>query len=48
MVAAGAADLLGAHITGSAIPTSGKAFLPSRYDDPSYMNALESLESGQL
>ncbi len=48
MVAAGAADLLGAHITASAIPTSGKAFLPSRYDDPSYMNALESLESGQL
>ena len=48
MVAAGAADLLAAHLTGADLPTYSDAFLLSRYDDPGYLESLQSTASGQL
>lgn len=48
MVAAGAADLLAAHVTGSSLPDYAWAFLTSRYDDDGYAASLDALESGQL
>ncbi|HEX6946768.1 MAG TPA: FAD-binding oxidoreductase [Acidimicrobiia bacterium] len=48
MVAAGAADLLAAHIAGEPLPAYADAFLLSRYDDPAYMEELSRAESGQL
>lgn len=48
MVSAGAADLLASHIAGKPLPDHSDAFLLSRYDDPDYAAALDSVESGQL
>ncbi len=41
MVACGAAELLGAHITGAPLPEYAGAFTLSRYDDPAYRGLLE-------
>lgn len=48
MVSAGAADLLARHIAGHDLPGYAGAFLLSRYDDPEYIDAMESTASGQL
>ncbi len=47
MVSAGAADLLGAHLTGSDLPEYAEDFLLSRYDNPSYLASLAQ-DTGQL
>ena len=45
----GAADLLADHVTGRALPHYAPAFLPSRYNDPTYRALLETWgDSGQL
>jgi glycine/D-amino acid oxidase-like deaminating enzyme len=49
MVAAGAGDLVSAHVAGRALPEYSDSFLLSRYDDPGYMAEIQALEdSGQL
>jgi glycine/D-amino acid oxidase-like deaminating enzyme len=49
MAACGAAELLGAHLTGAALPEHAAAFAPARYDDPAYVASLESWgDVGQL
>ena len=50
MASQAAAELVGAHMTGSTLPTYAKAFLPSRYDDPDYLEQLDAYSgwSGQL
>jgi glycine/D-amino acid oxidase-like deaminating enzyme len=48
MASQGAAELLGAHLTGGALPDYADAFLPSRYDDPIYFARIEHWEDGQL
>jgi len=49
MVAAGAGDLVSAHVTGRALPEYSDSFLLSRYDDPGYMAEIRASEdSGQL
>ncbi|MGH2545207.1 MAG: NAD(P)/FAD-dependent oxidoreductase [Ardenticatenaceae bacterium] len=49
MIAAGAAELLAAHITGASVPDYAPAFAVSRYDDPAYVEQLDSWgETGQL
>ena len=48
-MAAGAADLLSKHITGSAVPEYAPSFMLSRYDDDAYLAEIEALvDSGQL
>ncbi|MFQ3634057.1 MAG: FAD-dependent oxidoreductase, partial [Roseiflexus sp.] len=49
MAACGAAELLAAHISGSALPTYAAAFHPARYDDPGYCVRLDAwVDTGQL
>ncbi len=49
MLAAGAADLIGAHITDTELPDYAPDFLLSRYDDPTYLDTIRAgVESGQL
>lgn len=49
MVSAGAADLLGAHVTGESLPDYADAFLLDRYQDPGYLAAMgETTDTGQL
>ena len=48
MVSAGAADLVARHILGLDLPDYAGPFLLGRYDDPSYLRGLETIESGQL
>ena len=49
MVSAGAADLLGAHVTGAPLPEYADAFLLARYQDPAYLAAMsEVTDTGQL
>jgi glycine/D-amino acid oxidase-like deaminating enzyme len=49
MVAAGAGDLAARHIVGAPLPEYSDAFLVSRYDDPSYLDGVETKgKSGQL
>lgn len=48
MVAAGAADLLAAHVVGDTLPDYADAFLLSRYDHPGYLEELAAADSGQL
>lgn len=49
MVSAGAADLLGAHVTGGPLPDYADDFLLSRYQDESYIESLAlGADSGQL
>jgi glycine/D-amino acid oxidase-like deaminating enzyme len=49
MVSAGAADLLGAHVTGAPLPEYAEAFLLDRYQDPDYLTAMsEVTDTGQL
>jgi glycine/D-amino acid oxidase-like deaminating enzyme len=42
MAACAAGELLGAHLTGGPLPSYARAFLPSRYDDPAYLAALDA------
>jgi len=49
MAACGAAELLAAHVTGSALPAYAPAFALSRYDDPAYQaRLLHWGDTGQL
>ena len=49
MVACGAADLLGRHVTGDAVPSYSPAFLLDRYQDPDYIATIRGgVASGQL
>jgi glycine/D-amino acid oxidase-like deaminating enzyme len=49
MSACGAGELLAAHISGRELPGYAAAFSPARYDDPQYLESLESWqEAGQL
>ncbi|HEY5889971.1 MAG TPA: FAD-binding oxidoreductase [Acidimicrobiia bacterium] len=49
MVAAGAADLVAAHITESDLPEYAEEFLLSRYDNPEYLHATtQKVDTGQL
>ena len=47
MVAAGAADLLAKHITGTELPSYSDAFLLERYDDADYLASIGG-PTGQL
>lgn len=46
MASQAGADLLAAHIAGSALPSYAPAFALSRYDDPDYQALLEGWDSG--
>lgn len=49
MSACAVGDLLAAHVTGRELPTYAEAFAPARFDDPEYINKLESWgDKGQL
>jgi glycine/D-amino acid oxidase-like deaminating enzyme len=48
MVAAGAGELLAAHVTGEALPAYVPAFTLDRYDDPGYADEMTAMGSGQL
>ena len=48
MVAAGAGDLLAAHVTGSDLPEYADDFLLSRYERSDYVAMIEQWGSGQL
>ena len=49
MAAAGAAEMLADHITGSPLPHYAQAFRLERYEDPAYQKLLENWgASGQL
>jgi glycine/D-amino acid oxidase-like deaminating enzyme len=49
MVAAGAGDLLARHVVGADLPDYADDFLLSRYDDPGYLESVESgASSGQI
>jgi glycine/D-amino acid oxidase-like deaminating enzyme len=49
MVACGAAELLAAHISQSALPAYAQAFMLERYEDPNYLRTFEEWDhSGQL
>ncbi len=49
MAACGAAEILAAHIGGSALPAYAAAFHPARYDDPAYCARLGAwTDTGQL
>ena len=49
MVAAGAGDLLARHVTGADLPEYSDAFLLSRYQDPGYLQSVESgTATGQI
>lgn len=49
MAACGAAELLAAHISQSALPAYAQAFMLQRYEDPNYLRTLEEWEhSNQL
>jgi sarcosine oxidase, subunit beta len=49
MVAAGAAELLASHVTGTELPAYSDAFLLDRYDDADYVASITGpMSSGQL
>ncbi len=49
MGASATGELLAAHVTGAALPGYAPAFLPSRFDDPAYREALAAWDdTGQL
>lgn len=49
MSACAIGELLAAHVTGASLPAYASAFLPSRFDDPVYLEKLVQIsESGQL
>ena len=49
MVAAAAGELMARHVTGGPLPDYAPAFLPSRYENPEYVQALELMtDDGQL
>lgn len=49
MSACGAGELLAQHVTAANLPDHAPALLPSRYENPDYVNELENLEeSGEL
>jgi hypothetical protein len=49
MSACAAGELLARHVTGATLPEYAPAFALSRYDDPTYIQELETwTDSGQL
>lgn len=49
MSSCGAADLLCAHVQGTALPHYAAAFAPARFNDPGYLQKIAGLtESGQI
>jgi glycine/D-amino acid oxidase-like deaminating enzyme len=49
MSACGVGDLLAHHVTGDRLPEYAPSFIPSRYEDPDYINEIENLtDTGQL
>lgn len=48
MASPAAGELLAAHVAGEPLPDWHRAFLPTRYEDPDYVDGLAALESGQL
>ena len=49
MAAAGAGELLAGHVTGAVLPEHAPAFLPRRYQDPSYLaSPAGEAATGQL
>jgi len=49
MSACAVGELLAAHVTGEALPSYARAFHPSRFDDPEYVQRIDSSgENGQL
>ena len=48
MIAVGAADLVGAHLTGGDLPGYAEKFLLGRYEDPDYMATLDLVDTGEL
>jgi glycine/D-amino acid oxidase-like deaminating enzyme len=48
MAAAAAGELAALHLTGRRLPDYAPAFALSRYQDPAYLEGIDSLESGQI
>ena len=48
MIAVGAADLVGAHLTGGDLPGYADKFLLGRYEDPDYLATLDLVDTGEL
>lgn len=48
MICTGAAELVGCHLTGSALPEYAEAFLLSRYEDPGYLSTQNLVDTGEL
>lgn len=48
MICTGAAELVGCHLTGSALPEYGEAFLLGRYEDPGYLSTQNLVNTGEL
>ena len=48
MICTGAAELVGCHLTGSALPEYAEAFLLSRYENPGYLAEQNLVDTGEL
>lgn len=48
MICTGAAELVGCHLTGSALPPYADEFLLSRYEDPEYLSTQNLVDTGEL
>jgi glycine/D-amino acid oxidase-like deaminating enzyme len=46
MAAAAAGELVASHVTGGSLPDYAPAFLPSRYQDPGYLDTVTDLRDG--
>ena len=48
MICTGAAELVGCHLTGSALPEYAETFLLSRYENPGYLSTQNLVDTGEL
>jgi hypothetical protein len=48
MASLGAAELLGAHVAGAALPAYASEFAMTRYHDRDYLDRLPEMGRGQL
>ena len=48
MICTGAAELVGCHLTGSALPEYAEAFLLDRYEKPGYLSKQNLVDTGEL
>ena len=48
MICTGAAELVGCHLAGSALPEYAEAFLLNRYQDPGYLSTQNLVNTGEL